>query len=633
MKKNLFPIIEEIINKLNAYDFDGAIITSSDPHCNEYPAKAFLLRSLLIGFNGSAGTIVFYKEKKRMKVGLFVDGRYHLEAYNQFKESGITLFFLGNEGVFDPINHLLSLRAYNKRIYIDGLTVSVLTYTKWKEDLAKGEIKLSSHPLLDDYFSCLRANAVFSSKSPYLATAVYTSQKTLTATGELFSYQSLLALSKKRVAMLKMVLMQRKLDAILISNMEEIAWLLSLRGFDILYNSLFYSYLLITKKKIYLYLLANELSKKLLDYCKDLSIFVSSYPYDFTNFLPQDIKLKKIALDYGYSSQALKEQLESVGIEPIYEKEFYKSIEIEKALRSDVQLSYLFDCLKIDGVALFKLYNWIEKRLSVSKKDSAPTEEEVSAQMDIYRRESCNLILGDGHYIGPSFETISCCKENGAIVHYRPCSNRALALNEPFLIDTGGLFLWATTDITRLFYFSSKLNNYSDFALLKKIYTLVVKGHIDLATLEFPVGTRGAQLDSIARVALWDAGLNYNHSTGHGVGAGLNVHQGPHSISATNDVILKPNMIVTNEPGCYLAKQFGVRFENIMLVVKSSKEGFLRFKTLSLFPLEQKLIEPSLLTKKHRDWICDYHKRIYKELSLFLNRGEKAVLKKQCKGV
>lgn len=641
MKKNSFPLVQKIISQLEAYKFDGAIITSSDPHSSLYPSDSFLMRKILIEFEGSAGTLLFYRQNKKICLGLFVDGRYHLEAKAQFANSGINIFCLGLPSVLEPIAFLKTRSKENKRIYVDGHTVSVSDFQKWERELAVSNILLSTHSKVDQIFSDIRGGVEEIKISPYIPVITRATGGCLKFQEDSFAYEALAMGAKNRIRNLKSTLGKQNLDAILISSLEQISFILSLRGHDINYNGLFYSYLFVSKKECRLFLHKETLSGEVANYCKEIGIKIDNYPTSFASLLPTSQKIKRLAIDFSSSSILLKNEISTLGIEVVEWEKIYNSIEREKSIRTTCELDYLQMALTVDGVALVKLYNHLQTHLMVQTHNTANTitEEEAADLIHSYRQEASAKLLGDNHYCGPSFKTISCSGETSAVVHYQPSSSRPILSDSPYLIDTGGLFLWATTDITRVFYFPSKRpifrsrKNFlktknQDFLLLKKIYTLVVKGHILLATSEFPVGTTGAMLDSIARRYLWLNGYDYGHSTGHGVGAGLNVHQGPHSISSRSKVALEPNMILTNEPGCYLEGHFGIRFENMMQVVLSDKPGFLKFKTLSLCPLEVMLLDKKLLSKFEIDWINGYHKMVREKISFYLNREEKRHLKK-----
>jgi Xaa-Pro aminopeptidase len=265
-----------------------------------------------------------------------------------------------------------------------------------------------------------------------------------------------------------------------------------------------------------------------------------------------------------------------------------------------------------DGIALVKFFYWLEKNL-----DKNISEFEASKKLELFRRENKG-------FFSLSFPTISATGANGSIIHYKPKSKSTiLKKSQLYLCDSGGQYMGATTDITRTIY----LGDAQAPQKIKEIYTLVLLGHLNLSILKFPKGTKGFQIDSIARFELWKRGFDYNHGTGHGVGSFLGVHEGPQSISKSPiNVALKPGMIISNEPGFYENKRYGIRIENLVLVKKSSLKNFYDFETLSLFPYEKHLINKNLLSVDQINWINNYHQLVFKKLSPYLEKEHKTWL-------
>jgi len=262
---------------------------------------------------------------------------------------------------------------------------------------------------------------------------------------------------------------------------------------------------------------------------------------------------------------------------------------------------------------LVKFFYWLEKNI-----EKKITEFGASNKLYEYRRQNKD-------FFSESFPTISAAGPNGSIIHYKPeVKSSTLKKDQLYLCDSGGQYYGGTTDITRTIH----IGNNKPAKNYKKLYTKVLMGHIDISMLKFPSGTTGSQIDTIARTNLWSDGLDYNHGTGHGVGSFLGVHEGPQSISKNlNNVILKPGMILSNEPGYYESGKFGIRIENLVIVKKSVHKNFLEFETLSLFPYETKLVDFSLLSLSQKSWIQKYHSLIYKRLSPRLDRKYKTWLK------
>jgi len=302
-----------------------------------------------------------------------------------------------------------------------------------------------------------------------------------------------------------------------------------------------------------------------------------------------------------------------VGMSPVFKL---------KSLKNEVEIAGVRKAMIKDGVALTKFFIWLEENV----KHGHLTEVSIAEKLLGFRTEQKN-------FIGESFNTIAGYAGHGAIVHYSASPETASTLKPEgiLLLDSGGQYLEGTTDITRTITLGKPTSKQ------KKDYTLVLKGHIDLAMAKFPEKTRGSQLDILARKAMWDLGLNYGHGTGHGVGHFLNVHEGPQSIRMDeNPATLQVGMITSNEPGMYRTDEYGIRTENLVLTVPAEKTEFgqfLRFETLTLCFIDTRLIDKSLLNKQEEKWLNDYHKNVLKKLSPYLTKNEKKWLEKKCKEI
>ena len=290
-----------------------------------------------------------------------------------------------------------------------------------------------------------------------------------------------------------------------------------------------------------------------------------------------------------------------------------------KAVKNTIEINNSRKAHLYDGIALVKFFYWLEKNL-----DKNISEFEASKKLELFRKENKG-------FFSLSFPTISATGANGSIIHYNPKSkSKILKKSQLYLCDSGGQYMGATTDITRTIY----LGDAQAPQKIKDIYTLVLLGHLNLSILKFPKGTKGFQIDSIARFELWKRGFDYNHGTGHGVGSFLGVHEGPQSISKSPiNVALKPGMIISNEPGFYENKKYGIRIENLVLVKKSSLKNFYDFETLSLFPYEKHLINKNLLNVDQLNWINNYHQLVFKKLSPYLDNEHKTWLLSKTKKI
>ncbi len=378
-----------------------------------------------------------------------------------------------------------------------------------------------------------------------------------------------------------------KADFLLITNPDSICWLLNIRGHDVPFTPVLLSYLLLSKTgKVFLFCDSKKVS-----HIKGIEVAeLDSIKIKFKEAIK---KRQKIQLDPNKTPSWFV----STGGEQIIKAS--DPVSIPKSCKNEVEVKGIKEAHLQDGIAVTKFINWLTKNISKNI-----DEIYASAKLLDFRKER-NL------FQYPSFETISAFGANAAIVHYKPSSktNKKITKKGLYLIDSGGQYLNGTTDVTRTLCFGKPTPEQ------KRNYTLVLKGHIAIATAKFPEGTTGSQLDSLARQFLWQNGLDYNHGTGHGVGHFLAVHEGPQSISKNpSSVPLKENMIISNEPGFYKATEYGIRIENLVRVVKSKTKGFFEFETLTLVPIATNLIDQKLLTPAEKKWVKEYNRLCYKKL-------------------
>lgn len=417
--------------------------------------------------------------------------------------------------------------------------------------------------------------------------------RSIAPVSEIFNYPLKYAgqSSASKINQLNDFLIKNDLDALVITDPTNICWLLNIRAHDVAYNPILLSF------AIYhlggeIELFSNALcTKKLTDFSVSL----------------KKIANKRVQLDPSSASSWVSAHFKK----PIFLSD---PCVLAKACKNRIEINQARRIHIIDGIALTKLLYWLEtnyKKFNIS-------EINVVEKLFKFRSESLDFIY-------PSFATIAGFSSNGAIIHYNPQekTDKVLTGNGLFLLDSGGQYFGGTTDITRVVpigksSYEQKLN-----------FTLVLKGHIALATAKFPEGTRGADLDVLARQFLWQHGKDYPHGTGHGVGSCLSVHEGPQRISKFSSCPLKPGMIISNEPGYYKDNEYGIRIENLMLVIKL-KDGYLGFETLSLAPINTKLILKSLLTEVEIKWLYSYHQMVFKKLSPYLTKREASWIIRHC---
>ena len=416
--------------------------------------------------------------------------------------------------------------------------------------------------------------------------------------------------SVEKISIIREELKKCNARALFISALDEIAWTLNLRGNDVHCNPVIVSYLLIEEQDIHYFIQPQKITLEVAEYLKSTGI--SLHPYEEVETYLKQIRVESLLINPAKTNYAVYSAVNPDckiihGVSPVT---------LLKAIRNEQEIAGIHAAMQRDGVALVKFLKWLEEAVPAGKE----TEISVDKKLHGFRAEQ-------DLYMGESFDTIAGYKEHGAIVHYEATPETDVPLKpEGFLLlDSGAQYLDGTTDITR----TIALGELTEEE--KTDYTLILKGHIALAMAKFPAGTRGVQLDVLARMPIWQRGMNFLHGTGHGVGHFLNVHEGPQSIRMNeNPVTLQLGMLTSNEPGVYKAGSHGVRTENLVLVVPAGEGMFgnyLQFETVTLCPICKKGIIKELLTNEEIEWLNGYHQTVYEKLSPSLNKEEQAWLK------
>ncbi|XP_073994285.1 aminopeptidase P isoform X2 [Rhodnius prolixus] len=407
------------------------------------------------------------------------------------------------------------------------------------------------------------------------------------------------------------VMMEKNVDSLVLTALDDIAWLLNLRGQDISYNPVFFSFLIITPKVLRLYIDEQKITEAIKDHFREHDLPIEIHPYENIYSSLEDLvcDIKKVWICRSASFEIYNTFPES--------KRFSECspIAVMKAVKNEVEVKGMINAHVKDGIALCRYFSWLEKTM---ENDNTLTEISAAKVLENFRREEVD-------YVGPSFHTISSTGPHAAITHYIPKaeSDRALSKNEIYLCDSGAQYFDGTTDVTRTVHFGIP----TEFQ--KNCFTRVFQGVVAIATAKFPYGIKGNCLDSLARKPLWEVGLDYNHGTGHGIGAYLFVHEGPMGISwrpYPDDPGLQPNMFLSDEPGYYHEGEFGIRIENIVQIVPakttysmpSGEKGFLSFTTTTMCPIQIKMLETSMLTDLEINFLNDYHKKIRNTLGPIL---------------
>lgn len=569
---------------------DAFIIPSTDPHLSEYVAPHWQSREWISGFTGSAGTVVVTREK----AGLWTDSRYFLQADQQLAGSGIDLY---KEMLPETpsISVFLSenLKA-GQVVGIDGKVFSTEEARQLQDKLEKNGIIVTS--ISDPIAKIWADRPPMPEASAYIYDTKYAGRS-----------------CPEKLTDIRKEMKKDGAEALLISTLDEIAWALNIRGNDVHCNPMVVSYLLITEQDTHFFIQPQKVTGELSAYLKEVGVAIHSYEdieYFLENLMIDNIMLNPLKTNFAIYS-AICPDCEII--------EKASPLALLKAIRNEQEIAGIHAAMQRDGVALVKFLIWLEKAVPAGQ------ETEISINKKLHEFRAAQPL-----YMGESFDTIAGYKEHGAIVHYEATPETDVHLKpEGFLLlDSGAQYLDGTTDITR----TIALGELSEEE--KTDYTLILKGHIDLAMAVFPVGTRGTQLDVLARMPIWKHHMNFLHGTGHGVGHFLSVHEGPQSIRMNeNPISLQPGMVTSNEPGVYKAGSHGVRTENLVLTVPAGEGMFgnyLKFETITLCPICKKGIIKEMLSEEEIKWLNDYHQHVYEKLSPDLNKEEQEWLKEAC---
>ncbi len=589
MEQKIVKRIASLRKLLSEKKLSAFIIPSTDPHLSEYVASHWKSREWISGFSGSAGTVVVTSDK----AGLWTDSRYFIQATQQLENTDIDLFKEGLPNTPSITEWLFKELQEGESIGIDGKMFSVIEVEEMKTLFAKKNIKV------DTSFDPLEQIWKDRPAMPQDAAFIYETK-----------YAGISCLEK--IALIRQETEKEGIESLLVSALDEIAWALNLRGNDVKCNPVVVSYLLITQKEIFYFIAPKKLTAEVKEYLLSQKVLIKNY--DEINQVLSHLKISNLLINPAKTNYDIFSSINPSckivrGNSPIA---------LLKAIKNKQEIVGTHNVMVRDGVALVKFLIWLEKAVPLGK------ETELSIDKKLHEFRAAQDL-----YMGESFDTIAGYKEHGAIVHYSatPESSSTLKPKGFLLLDSGAQYLDGTTDITR----TIALGQLTEEERID--YTLVLKGHIAIATCKFPYGTRGTQIDILARTALWQRGLNYLHGTGHGVGHFLSVHEGPQGIRM-NDVpaLLLPGMLTSNEPGVYKSGRHGIRIENLILVRKEEETEFgefYRFETVTLCPICTEGIIKSLLSDSEINWFNGYHQVVFDRLSPYLDAKEVAWLREK----
>lgn len=593
MKQSIKERIHALRMTFRPNNIKAFIIPSTDPHLSEYVAPYWMSREWISGFTGSAGTAVILMDK----AGLWTDSRYFLQAEKELEGSGITLYKEMLPETPSITKFLCQNLKPGESVSIDGKMFSVQQVEQMKEDLAPYQLQVN---LFGDPLKNIWKDRPSMPDAPAF---IYDVKYAGKSCGE-------------KVAAIRTELKKKGIFALFLSSLDEIAWTLNLRGSDVHCNPVIVSYLLVTQDEVVYFISPEKITQEVNKYLQEQQVSLRKYDEaeSFLNsFTGENILIDPKKTNYAIYS-AINPACKVVRGE--------SPVTLLKAIRNEQEIAGIHHAMQRDGVALVKFLKWLEASVLSGK------ETELSVDRKLHEFRAAQPL-----YMGESFDTIAGYKEHGAIVHYSATEESDVTLQSKgfLLLDSGAQYLDGTTDITR----TIALGELTEEE--KTDYTLILKGHIALAMAKFPAGTRGAQLDVLARMPIWSHGMNFLHGTGHGVGHFLSVHEGPQSIRMNeNPIVLQPGMVTSNEPGVYKAGSHGIRTENLTLVCKD-KEGmfgeYFKFETITLCPICKKGIIKEMLTAEEVKWFNDYHQTVYKKLSPSLNEEEKKWLLEATKAI
>lgn len=587
--------LQSLRQAMKAEAISAYIIPSSDAHLSEYTPERWQGRTWISGFTGSAGTMVITLDK----AALWTDGRYFLQAEEELAGTGIELMKMGTPGVPSIETFLSQELASGSTVATDG---ACLSYAEAIDTLEKLKNYGIDYRLDIDLLDRVWDNRPeVPRKEIFLQPSTYSGQT-----------------AKERIDLVNERLKASGANATIITMLCELAWVFNIRGYDVDYNPVAVGFGYISETEQVLFMdevkIPSEVQKEL------KSNGISLLPYSAVDGFIQQLKGDtKLYVDSRRITHRLRSRI------PVNCKvvEGVSILTTLKAVKTPTELQHLRAAMKRDGVSLTRFFRWFEAYLQAGNTIS---EYELGIKLNEFRAQ------GDKFY-GDSFGTIAGYQGHGAIIHYKadPGTSYSIKNEGILLLDSGGQYYDGTTDITRMIALSTPSKQ------LKEDYTLVLKGHIAIATAQFPEGTRGSQIDILARKSLWDRGLNYAHGTGHGVGFFLNVHEGPQNIrTEVNPTVLEVGMITSNEPGLYRANEYGIRIENLIVTeekVVTPFGRFLGFETITLCFLDNSLVEVSLLSESERRWYNDYQKRVYETLIPELNDEEAMWLKSKTQAI
>jgi Xaa-Pro aminopeptidase len=585
--------------QMKAQGLAAYVVPGNDPHASEYMASHWCEMQWISGFNGESGTMVVTLDKAL----LWTDSRYYLQAGIEL--NGTTIELMRESDIDCPkitewLCDELKIKNEKLKIGVNPEMFSVNDFAEWKEQFADAGIEIQSVDLIKPIWTEGRPAIPSDKLYPY---------------SEDFAGESV----ESKLARMREQLAKKKANAMIISALDEIAWLLNIRGNDVEYNPVVISYVVLEADKCTLFVDAAKVDTVAQNYLDFNNIDVQPYEavFDYIRSLSG-----AVLYDGARVNEALFEAIPE-GCKKINAK---SPILIDKAKKNAVELEGERIAMRQDAAALTRFFKWLEEEAFAN--GQTQTEWTLMEKLHEFRAKGEN-------FVEESFGTIAGYQGNGAIVHYAATKDNCAEVKPEgmLLLDSGGQYLDGTTDITRTVWLGGRIPQQA-----KDDYTYVLKGPIALQRARFPRGTRGNQLDALAKQYMWEAGITFGHGTGHGVGHFLGCHEGPQNVRTDNNpTALEVGHIISDEPGIYRTGKWGIRTENLITVipakqtkVTTTEDEWLTFETLTLCFYDTNLIEMSLMTEDEIDWLNAYHVRVYKEVAPLLNADEAKYLARKC---
>ncbi|MEW9096776.1 MAG: aminopeptidase P family protein [Clostridiaceae bacterium] len=585
---NVNDKLKKVREHMIVLGLEAYIVPSYDAHQSEYVHDHWKSRAWLSGFTGSAGTLVITLKES----GLWTDGRYFIQAENELKGSEIKLFKMREPGVPSYTEWLRDNLTDNCKIGFDGKVMPISDIEDLKNTLNNYTINLEgSYDLVDliwDNRPSLPLDKIFIHPKEFAGKDI-----------------------NEKLSLIRKEMSDLKADYYLLTTLDDIAWLFNIRGNDVKNNPVVISYSLISKNEVYLFIDKEKLTTDALEELTYFHVKIEDYNSIY-NSITKITSNNSILVDTAKTSFNLYNSI-PCHCKIIKGQNLVQNI---KAIKNAIEIEHIKNCHIKDGVAMVKFLYWLKSNIG----KETITEISASNKLEAFRNEQL-------HFITPSFDTIAAYKDHAAMMHYKATKDNQYTLENKglFLVDSGGQYLDGTTDITRTIVLGEITPEE------KHHFTLVLKGHIALSKAKFLHGITGTNLDVLARLPIWNEGIDYKCGTGHGVGYCLSVHEAPQRFSINyNEAVLEQGMIITNEPGIYVEGKHGIRTENELLIIQDEVTDFgtfMRFETITYCPIDLQGVDVTILTPEEKQWLNDYHKKVYALLCPHLSTDEKLWLK------